>query len=170
MYIERLIKVFVSFNNIINSSPLSDAYMHQWIGSVLVQIMACHIFGTKPLSEPMLGYCQLNPKEQTSVKFQSKSRTFHSQKCIWKYRMQNGGHFVRGTWIKTDVGVGHHHSNHLWIHWYSIDFQNILPAYSISKCIAVTWHYDKGVCIKTSLPSDAIQQTLQKLPLSDIYW
>ena len=31
-------------------------YMHQLIGSVLVQIMACHLFGAKPLSEPMLGY------------------------------------------------------------------------------------------------------------------
>ena len=40
----------------LNSSPLSDAYMHQWIGSTLVQIMACCLLGTKPLSKPMLGY------------------------------------------------------------------------------------------------------------------
>ena len=53
----------------LNSSPLSDAYMRQSIGSVLVQIMACRLFGAKPLSEPMLSYCQLDPKEQTSVKF-----------------------------------------------------------------------------------------------------
>ena len=31
----------------------------QWIGSALVQILACHLFGTKPLSKPMLGYCPL---------------------------------------------------------------------------------------------------------------
>ena len=40
--------------------PPSAAYMHQWIGLALVQIMACHLFGGKPLSEPMLGYCQLD--------------------------------------------------------------------------------------------------------------
>ena len=45
-----------------NSSPPSAAYMHQWIGSALVQIMACRrLFGTKPLSKPVLGYCQLDP-------------------------------------------------------------------------------------------------------------
>ena len=26
--------------------------------------MACRLFGAKPLSEPMLGFCQLDPKEQ----------------------------------------------------------------------------------------------------------
>ena len=43
------------------SSPLIDAYMCQWIRSALVQIMACHLFGAKPSSKPMLGYCQLDP-------------------------------------------------------------------------------------------------------------
>ena len=52
-----------------NSSPPSAEYMRQWIGSALLQIMACRLFGTKPLSKPMLGYCQLDPSEQTSVEF-----------------------------------------------------------------------------------------------------
>ena len=42
------------------SSPIA-AYMCQWIGSALGQIMACRLCGTKPLSKPMLVYCQLNP-------------------------------------------------------------------------------------------------------------
>ena len=33
----------------------------------LIQIMACRLFGAKPLSEPMLEYCQLYPPEQISV-------------------------------------------------------------------------------------------------------
>ena len=44
----------------INSSPPSASYVHKWIGSALVQIMACHQFSAMPLSKPMLGYCQLN--------------------------------------------------------------------------------------------------------------
>ena len=28
------------------------------------------------------------------MKFQSKYKTFHSRKCIWRYRLRNGGHFV----------------------------------------------------------------------------
>ena len=45
----------------VNSSSPIAAYMRQWLGSALVQIMACRLFGAKPLSEPMLGYCQLEP-------------------------------------------------------------------------------------------------------------
>ena len=29
------------------------------------------------------------------MKFWSKYKTFHSRKCIWKYRLQNGCHFVQ---------------------------------------------------------------------------
>ena len=45
----------------INSSPPSAAYMHQWIGSALIQIMACCLFSAKPLPKPMLCCCQLDP-------------------------------------------------------------------------------------------------------------
>ena len=51
----------------------SDAYMHQYNRSTLVHIMANRLFGAKPLSEPMLPYCQLDPKEHISVKFHLKS-------------------------------------------------------------------------------------------------
>ena len=58
-----------TFIDIVNSSPPGAAYMHQWIGSALVQIMAWRLFGAKPLSKPMLSYCQLDPWGQTSLKF-----------------------------------------------------------------------------------------------------
>ena len=35
----------------------SAAYMRRWIGSALAQIIVCRVFGAKPLSKPMLGYC-----------------------------------------------------------------------------------------------------------------
>ena len=38
-------------------SPLCRIYMRCWTGSILVQIMACRLVCTKPLSEPMLVYC-----------------------------------------------------------------------------------------------------------------
>ena len=43
-----------SIHLLINSSPPNAAYMYRWIGSALVQIMACHLFGAKPLSESAL--------------------------------------------------------------------------------------------------------------------
>ena len=50
----------------------------------LVQIMACRLFGAKPLSETMLPYCQLDPKEHISVKFYLKFKSFDLRKCTWK--------------------------------------------------------------------------------------
>ena len=60
----------------------------------LLQIMACHLIGAKPLSETTLPYCQLHPKEHISTKFYLKLKSFHSWKCIWTCRQWNGGHFV----------------------------------------------------------------------------
>ena len=33
------------------------------------------------------------------MKFWSKYKRFHSRKCIWKYRLRNGWHFVQGRWV-----------------------------------------------------------------------
>ena len=41
--------------------------------------MTWRLLGAKPLSEPMLNYCQLNLLEQTSIKFESKHNNFIQQ-------------------------------------------------------------------------------------------
>ena len=79
-----------------NSSPPSAAYMCQWIGSSLVQVMACRLFSTKLLPKPMLAYCQLDLREQISVKFQSEFYCFHSRKCISKCLLQKWQPFCSG--------------------------------------------------------------------------
>ena len=76
MYLYNVGKALVVFN----PSPPA-AYMCQWIRPALVQIMACRLFVAKPFSKPVLAYCQLDPGEQTPVKFESKYKTFHSQKA-----------------------------------------------------------------------------------------
>ena len=57
----------LGLEELINSSPSSAAYMRQRIGSALVQIMACRLFGAKLLTKPMPGYCQFDPWGQISV-------------------------------------------------------------------------------------------------------
>ena len=74
--------------------------MHQGTRSTLVQAMDCRLFSAKPSPELMLTYCQLNPKEQTSVKFKSKFKIYDSWECILIYLLLNDGHFVRGRWVK----------------------------------------------------------------------
>ena len=60
-YLTSYISVITVICNreLINSSLPSGVYMRQWIGSTLVQIIVCRLFGAKPFSKPMLGYCQL---------------------------------------------------------------------------------------------------------------
>ena len=43
---------------------------------ILLQIMAWCLFGAKPLSKPMMSYCQLDNQKQTSVKSESKYLKF----------------------------------------------------------------------------------------------
>ena len=57
--------------------------------------------GAMSLYQQMLGYYQLDPWEQTSVKLQSKYKPFHSRKCFRKHRLRNGGHFVQGRWVNS---------------------------------------------------------------------
>ena len=75
--------LFLSFN----WSPSSAAFMCQWTGSSLVQVMACRLFGAKPLHEPMVPYCQLDSGKQISGKFELKFYHFHPRKCIWNCRL-----------------------------------------------------------------------------------
>ena len=57
--------VFESHYNIIwfNPSRSGDAFMCHTTRASLVQIMACHLFGAKPLSKPVLAYCSLDTWE-----------------------------------------------------------------------------------------------------------
>ena len=71
-----------------------DAYVRHYNITALLQIMACRLFGAKPLFEIVLPFCQLDPKEHISMKFYWTFKSFYSRKCSWKCRLQNGGHFV----------------------------------------------------------------------------
>ena len=78
--------------------------MRQWIWTALVQIMDCHLFGTKLLSKLILGYCQMKALEQASVKFESKYETFLTRKCIRKRRLRKTPAILsKGSWVKRQI-------------------------------------------------------------------
>ena len=78
-------------SEVVNLLKPSDEYMHQQTKPWLVEMMACCLVSTKPLYKPQLAYHQL---EQTSVKFESKFKYFHSRKCISNCHLQNGSQFL----------------------------------------------------------------------------
>ena len=77
-----------------NSLRPSTSNMHHQRMQSLVHIMACRLIGTKPLSEPVIEYYQLETWEQISVKFESKQDNFLTRKCVRKCHLHNGSHFV----------------------------------------------------------------------------
>ena len=60
----------------------NTAYMRRHLRTSLVQIMVCHLFCAKPLSEPMLEHCQLDPWEQIAMKSSLKFKHFHSKNAF----------------------------------------------------------------------------------------
>ena len=71
---QYVLKVWILWRYIIwiNSLKPSDIIRHQWIGSSLVQGMACCLFGTKPLPELMphnLKQCWLTDNQTFRNKF-----------------------------------------------------------------------------------------------------
>ena len=88
-------------NSKFNSSSPSAAYMHQWTGSALVQIMACPLFGTKPLSKPMLGYCQLDPMNKLQWKFSKNTQLFIHENAYENIVCEMAAILSQGRWVNT---------------------------------------------------------------------
>ena len=64
-----------------------DQVMHICISNITIigSDNGLRLDGAKPLSEPMMEYCWLDPLEQTAVKFWLEFKHFHSRKCIWNF-------------------------------------------------------------------------------------
>ena len=60
--------------------------------------MACRLFGAKPLPEPMLSYCQLDPQEQISVNFDSNYEHFIDQNALENFVWEMAAILSRGRW------------------------------------------------------------------------
>ena len=76
------IGLLISVANYLTHYPLVPHISVNELGQQLVHVMACRLFGAKPLPEPMLAYCQLDYREQISLKVEPKLYHIHSRKCI----------------------------------------------------------------------------------------
>ena len=74
----------ITIPQFVSSQKLGDAYVHQWTRPLLVLLMACRLFGTKPLSKSMLTNYHLHHGEQTSVKFQSQYSNLKMSSAKWQ--------------------------------------------------------------------------------------
>ena len=82
-------------HNVFNSSLLSAAYMRRRTGSALDQVIAWRLFRAKSLSKQCCVIVNWTLRNKLQWNF-NRYKSFHSQKCIRKYHLRNGGHVVQG--------------------------------------------------------------------------
>ena len=92
----------------LNSSHPSFVSIRQWIVSALVQIMACHLFGAKPLSKPMLGYCQWNLRNKLQWNF-SNTKLFINEMASENIVCQMTVIFSTGRWVNAHLQLNELH-------------------------------------------------------------
>ena len=129
--------------------------------------MTCCLFSAKPLSEPMLSSCQLDPKEHISVKFYVKFKSFHSKKCTWKYRLQNGGLNVLSNTELPHLQLGKHSAQYSLV---SRDHVTMVITFPICSqpCMVQVVMYSS--CLNVPLGRDwgAVQNTFELLSLKHL--
>ena len=81
---------------LINSSPLVPHICVGNLGHDLLQVMACRLFGAKPLPESMLTYCQIEPGNTFQWNLNRNSNIFIEENVFENAVCQNGGHLVQG--------------------------------------------------------------------------
>ena len=122
----------------VNSSPRSAAYVRRWIGSALLQIMVCRLFGTKPLSGQKFCYSQeLSPgplvyRNKLQWNFNQNRKLFiHGNAseyivCEMAAILSRGGGWANWTRIKHAVWPSKCIFNtHVWINLYQFHW-NVL--------------------------------------------
>ena len=82
--------------------PPGAAYRRQWIGSALVRIMACRLFGANPLSKPMLGYCIVNWTLRSKLQwnYNQNAKLFVRENAYENVACDMVTIFSRGKWVK----------------------------------------------------------------------
>ena len=99
----------------LNSSLPSAAYMHQWIESALVQIMACRLLGAKPLSNQCLVIVNYTLRSKLQWNFNPNSNFFIQENAFQNVVWQIGSHFVHGG---DELSFVHPHTTPMMTTWY----------------------------------------------------
>ena len=79
------------------------AYMHQLTGPALLQVMACRLFGAKPLPKSRLAYCQLDSWKQFQWNSNRNSIVFIKEDAFKIVVCQIGVHFAKGGIMAMEV-------------------------------------------------------------------
>ena len=79
--------------------------MRQWIGSALVQIMACRLFGAKSLSTPVLGHFNWTLTNKLQWHFNQNTKFFSQENASENIVCEMAAILFRGRWVNEESRV-----------------------------------------------------------------
>ena len=82
-------------------------FSHWLPGSSFVNVMACHLFGTKPLSDPIITYSRLDPLKTISSETWTKTMIFSVKKIHLKMPSAKQGPFCLIPNVVNPLDTGH---------------------------------------------------------------
>ena len=88
-----------SVNPNIDSYPPSTTYMRQWIGSALVQVMACRLVGNKQYPNHCWPTVNWSPRNKFQWNLKRNTKLFIHVNAFVNVVCQSCGHFVQGRWV-----------------------------------------------------------------------
>ena len=87
----------------VNTSPPSAAYMRQWIGLALVQIMAGCLFGVKLLSKTMPDIVNWTFRDKLQWSFNQNTKFFIHQSVPENIVCEMAAILSRERWVNTHI-------------------------------------------------------------------
>ena len=84
---------------LVDSSPPSATYMHQWLWSALVEITACCLFSTKPLSKPIWVIVNWTLRNKLQWNFNQNTKLFIHEKASENIVYEMAAILSRERWV-----------------------------------------------------------------------
>ena len=116
----------------VNSSPQSAAYVRRSIGSALLQIMVCRLFGTKPLSGQTFRYSQeLSPGHRNKLQwnFYQNRKLFIHGNASWYIVCEMAAILSRGGLTERELSMLSDHRNALSILMFGLIFTSFIGTF-----------------------------------------
>ena len=103
-------EISVTTSFLFNTLRLNETIWRHRAWSSLIQLMACHLFGAKPLPEPIEAYCQWNSTTKGQWNINKNQQTSFKEN-VYKNAVCNMAAFCRRPKVLMRIPFGHHVPN-----------------------------------------------------------
>ena len=114
-----LLEISLDFvlNGPVNSSTCSAAYVRQWTGSLLLQIMACHLFGASHYLNQCWVIVNWTLKNKRQWNFNQNRKLFIQENTYENIVCEMAAILSRGRWVKSKLTLVQTSDNDWMLSW-----------------------------------------------------